>query len=177
MNFWMLIAILFHTAGLVAFGGGLLWFIVVLERADKASGLEGSRIADDAFRVTSMGMSMGLTALIAGGLLRYFLLHGSFRWTAGSSFETLNLAKILFFVVEWVAWGWFEVVILHPFRRDLPEPGRPVAPEYAAARARVRRALRWQLVLFALVLTLGAAAQASRALPAPIASDRVEVRR
>jgi hypothetical protein len=161
MNTWMLIAIFLHTAGLMAFGGGLLWFILVLGRADRASGLEGSRVADDAFRVTSMGMSVGLTALIAGGLLRYYLLHHAFRWGTGSPYETLHLLKILSFLAAWIAWGWLEVVIMHPFRRDLPEPGAPPSPEYIQARRRVRRALKGQLALFLWILFLGAAAQAA----------------
>src|SRR5687768_12391611 len=93
MNLWMLVAIVLHTGGIIAFGGGLLWFILVLNRAERANGLEGARIADDTFRVTSVGMSVGLTALIAGGLLRQYLAQGQFAWSTQSPYDTLFLLK------------------------------------------------------------------------------------
>jgi len=161
MNYWMVLAVFCHTLGLVAFGGGLMYYSLILAYADRHHLPPVLQKLEDNFRFTSMGMSVGLTLLIFGGLLRYFLVHGRFSWSIESPYETASLLKALLFLCTWIYWGWFEVVTMHPFRQHvlLAGDGQDPSEAYLASRINVRRGLRRLLILVLLLMVLGSVTQ------------------
>lgn len=143
-----------HGLGMVLLGGGMVYFLglYVYLRHRRPEALTG---LDHAFSEVGMGMSVGLTLLIASGLLGRYLLHGGFVWRFDTTEALLSSLKALLFLGAWVHWGWLEVVILHPFRGALqagPE-GQAVLEQ---ARARALKALGWQALIFLVLLALGA---------------------
>ncbi|MFM7200892.1 MAG: hypothetical protein ACKO6N_08895 [Myxococcota bacterium] len=143
-----------HGLGLILLGGGMLYFLGLYAyvRARRPEALEG---LDHALSVVGMGMSVGLTLLIASGLLGRYLLHGGFVWTWETPGDQLSTLKALLFLGAWVHWGWLEVVIMHPFRGAL-HAGPEALSQLESARARALRALSWQALIFLVLLSLGA---------------------
>lgn len=143
-----------HGLGMILLGGGMIYFLGLYAyvRARRPEALEG---LDQAFSVVGMGMSVGLTLLIASGLLGRYLLHDAFVWRWDTPGEQLSTLKALLFLGAWVHWGWLEVVIMHPFRGAL-QAGPEAATQLERSRARALRALSWQALIFLILLSLGA---------------------
>lgn len=168
-----------HLLATIGFGGGVLWGFIALLFSEFSDQLAEQTRIDRMFRIGSLALSCCLTALIFSGLaLRFFshptpspepetiahlirlqLVWGpppvngvSPLWTTA---QKLDLARTLLFGLQWIHWGWLEVVIQHPYRQALQLAQPFDFPNHAQNRQRVRRALGFQVLftLAALVLT------------------------
>lgn len=140
------LALLAHGLGVLAFGGGILYFSLLYWKTRNMTAPQEGLALDRRFQGQSLVMSLGLTLLIFSGLFLHYQAHGQFSWSGSSPQERLGLAKALLFLCQWVAWGWFEVVILHPWRVALALPEPLESPTYLPARQRLVRALTVQLL-------------------------------
>lgn len=179
-------ALLFlHLSGLLGFGGGIVIFYSGFVIAEHVLSPEEKTGFDRTFRSVSLGMSVCLALLIFSGLGLRFHLHPLSDFTVlpvegmplgqllrarlawgpplvgglpqpWRTSDQLDLLRSLLFVAQWLAWGWLEVVIQHPFRQALSLPDPYQHPSFAGVRMRVRKALGAQnLFLFTgLLLTL-----------------------
>jgi len=177
-------ALLFlHLTGMLGFGGGIVVFYSGFVIADRMLSPEEKTGFDRTFRSVSLGMSVCLALLIFSGLGLRFHLHSlaayavmpmeglpigqllRARLSWGPPLvgglpqpwrltDQLDLLRTLLFVVQWLAWGWLEVVIQHPFRQALSLTDPYQQPYFVDVRRRVRRALGVQnLFLFAGLLS------------------------
>lgn len=149
-------AVLAHSLGQLMFGGGLLTFALLYTffrtRLPEAAGI----LLDRAFRTVSLAMSLGLTLVILGGLLRHQREADSLFWGLSSLAERLQLLKAGIFLLLWLAWGHLEIIILQVIRRGLSEADPLHLTAYRQARGRLERSLWLQSGLVLLILVLGA---------------------
>lgn len=151
------VAQLAHGLGVLAFGGGVLYFSLLYWKTNSSVSPHQGLALDQRFQGQSLVMSVGLTLLIFSGLFLHFQAHGQFSWGGSSQQEKLGLAKALLFLCQWIAWGWLEVVILHPWRVALAQPEPLTSPTYLPARRRLVRALTLQLVLTVVIVCVSLA--------------------
>lgn len=159
MDFWLLFSKLCCRGGQIIVGGGLVWFTLLFLWADRTRRNPEAAVLDEGFRVTSVGMSVGLTILILGEILSFYLDHGGFHLTISGLRDVFLLAKYLTILLFWVHWGYLEIVVMHRFRLDTPTLDTPPLPQYLESRIRLRRTLLAQLSLFAFLLLMELLAQ------------------
>ena len=135
------LAAILHDLGLLAHGGPLLLFAVMLPIAGRSKGLEPWTV-DRCWRAWAPASGVALGALILGGLLRYHQLRGDFSWGVEQGQDLLFLVKHLIFLLFWVNYAYTEIWVAEPMRRLDSLAGPPGdLPAYMAARTRVIRRL------------------------------------
>ena len=149
-------AVLVHSIGQTVFGGGLVTFALLYTFFRLRLPEEAGVMLDRAFRTVSLAMSLGLTLVILGGLLRHQREAGSLFWGLSTAGERLQLLKAGVFLILWVSWGTLEIVILQVIRRGLNEAFPLNSVEYRHARGRLERVLWFQSGLMFVITVLGA---------------------
>jgi hypothetical protein len=147
-------AAILHDLGLVAHGGPLLLFAILLPLAGRLRGLEPWTL-DRCWRAWAPASGLALGVLILGGLARVWLLHGSFDWGVEHPHGPLTLAKHVIFLLFWVNYTYTEIWVAEPLRRLDTLTGPPAdLPAYLSARRRVIRQLWLSAVALVVMLVL-----------------------
>jgi putative copper export protein len=135
------LATFLHHAGVLCYAGPLLAFAALLAVAPRVKAVEPWQL-DRAWRAWAPGSGLALGVLILGGVLRYWLLEGSFVWGVAEPGDAVFLAKHIVFLLLWVDYTYTEIWVAEPIRRLDPGPQPPADPVgYAAARRRLVRHL------------------------------------
>jgi hypothetical protein len=153
MSIWQVLAQWGFLAGSVAFGGGLLSFLLLFLWADRRPSPSCANFIDEAFRSTSLAMSIGFTLFLFSDILRYYLRFNGFVLPLQ---VPLEMARLLTVFALWVAWGWLEVIVMHRFRLEAPSGDVEAGAGYARARKDTRLFLKVLTGLFFLQLLLEA---------------------
>ena len=140
-----------HWIGILAYGGVLVVFALLLPLGGRLRGLQPWHL-DRVFRACGPISGLGLGTLLVGGFLRLWLVRGSFSWNLD-----ILLAKHLVLFVLWVSYTILEIWTLEPLRRlDSGDTPSDVSG-YLSARCRVVRHVQVNAALLLLVLFLGLA--------------------
>lgn len=149
-------AVLLHSLGQTLFGGGLVTFALLYTFFRRAMPELAGLVLDRAFRTVSLAMSLGLTLVILGGVLRHQQETGSIFWQATTLEQQRQLLKAGCFLLLWFSWGYLEIVLLQTLRKGLAMEAPLELPGYLDSRTRIERSLWWQSGLFVLIALLGA---------------------
>lgn len=151
-----LLAAFVHWLGIVAYGGVLLVFAVLLPLAGRLRGLEPWHV-DRAFRATGPLSGLAVGAIFLGGFARLYLDEGAIRWGWSSVEDTLLLAKHAVFCALWVSYTVLEIWTLEPLRRLDGASGVTDPAAYLRARVPVVRQVAVNAALMVVLILLGAA--------------------
>lgn len=140
--------------GFLLYGGPMVAFTVLVAVAYRLPNLRPWDVVR-VYRAWGAGFGLSLGATVLGGLVRYYLEHGSFTWPTDTPEQQATLATFLCFLAMWASNVKLEIWTLEPLRK-LDKGGDPDAEAWRAPHARLARhmVVHSALVLGAAVLAV-----------------------
>ena len=146
------LASVLQDLGFLLYGGPMVAFTVLVAVAWRLPGLRPWDVVR-VYRAWGAGFGLSLGACVFGGLLRYYLEHGSFSWPWDTPEQQQILAAFLCCFAMWASNIKLEIWTLEPLRKL--DKGGEIDPEaWRAPHARLARHMIVQSVLVVAVTVL-----------------------
>lgn len=143
-----------HWLGATIYGGSLVAFSLLLAMRSLIVG-ERSEGVMRVFKAWGPGLGLSMGALILGGAVMHFRVHGAFVWPTDTLPQQLVLAQHLVFLVLWVSSFHLEIWTLDPVRKLEGPQGIQDRAGYEQACAKATRQALFNATLFLVCGSLG----------------------
>ena len=143
-----------HWLGATIYGGSLIAFSLLLVIRHLIVG-EHSNDVMGIFRAWGPGLGLSMGALILGGAVTHFRIHGAFVWPTNTLPQQLIVAQHLVFLILWASSFHLEIWTLDPVRKLEGSTGIQDPANYERACASATRQALFNAVLFLICGSLG----------------------
>ena len=141
-----------HWLGATIYGGSLIAFSLLLVIRQRIVGEHRQNVMG-VFLAWGPGLGLSMGALILGGAVTHFRIHGAFEWPTETLPQQLIVAQHLVLLVLWVSSFHLEIWTLDPVRKLEGPTGTQEHDNYEKACASATRQAFFNALLF---LTCGA---------------------
>lgn len=147
------LALLLQNLGFLLYGGPMVAFAILVAAAYRIPNVQPWDVVR-IYRSWGAGFGLSMGACVLGGLVKYWLDHGSFSWPWETREQQLVLATFLTFFALWASNIKLEIWTLEPLRK-LDREGQEIDPEaWRGPHLKLARHMLRQAVLVLVVAGL-----------------------